>query len=585
MTLNDPAVIQTLLANPGITITSNGNSIPYPFPSPADWRDHWIYFLLVDRFDNPLTMPAPNVVPCNTYQGGNMAGIRQRLPYLKELGAGAIWLSPVLINPQWFTDYWGGYGIFDFLRIDPRFCNDPNAALLDPSIADKEFRELVDEAHAMGIYIILDIVLNHTGDLFNYEGMRDTREYRSNGEYQIFWRDKNGVAQGDRKEISTVPGLTMDEAVWPEELQHNKYFRRKGGNDNSGDFSRLKELVTEYKDPGSGNFEVRNHLIRAYQYLVAKFDLDGYRIDTLQYVEPEFARIFGNAMREYALAIGKKNFFTFGEVWQDDDEERIAQFIGRNTEKDDELIGVDAAIDFPMRKRLVDICKGFAPPSMLARHFDHRRETLKKIVSSHGDAGKYYVTFLDNHDLNERFHNAAFSEQTKLALTCLMTMQGIPCIYYGTEQGLDGRGDRREYVREALWGGQDAFSTAHPLYTHIREVSQLIREQPALRYGRQYFRKCSGNQRDFDYSPYPGGIIAFSRILNDKEILVVANMNTNQTTTIEVVVDKNLNEAGKKLIILFPFSKRGTLTKGCVVRDPYRTVELTVAPMEALVLG
>ncbi|MEJ0101454.1 MAG: alpha-amylase family glycosyl hydrolase [Bacteroidota bacterium] len=588
MTLNDPAIIQTLMAKAGTTVTSNGNSIPYPFPSPIDWRDHWIYFLLVDRFNNPIVPPDPDQFPCNTYQGGNFAGIKQQLPYLKELGTGAIWLSPVLINPQWFKDYWGGYGISSFVRIEPRFCSDVNAALHDPSVADKEFRELVDEAHAMGIYVILDIVLNHTGDLFNYEGMQDTKEYRPvnvGPEYKIFWRDETGVAQGDMPDIGSVANLSINEGIWPKELQRNDYFRRRGGNGTDGDFDRLKELVTEYQIPGTVIFPVRNHLITAYQYLIAKFDLDGYRIDTLQYIEPEFARVFGNAMREYALTIGKKNFFTFGEVWQDNDEEKIAEFIGRNTEKDDELIGVDAAIDFPMRQRLVNTCKGFVPPSVLAAHFDSRRETLKKIVSSHGDAGKYYVTFLDNHDLNERFHNTQFPEQTKLALTCLMTMQGISCIYYGTEQGLDGHGDKREYVRETLWNKAAPFSKTHPLYIHIRELSQLISEQPALRYGRQYFRPCSGDGFNFDYSPFPNGIISFSRILNDRELLIVTNTSTNNPVTVHIVLDKNLNPEGKTLDILFPFNKRGPLPDTCKTTGQYRSVKITMAPQEALVIG
>ena len=585
MTLNDPAVQQTLKASPAITSTSTGKLIPYPFPSPADWRDQWIYFLLIDRFNNPFTSPQPDVVPCNTYQGGNFAGIRQRLPYLRELGAGAIWLSPVLINPQWFTDYWGGYGVFDFLRIEPRFCTDPAAARQNPSLADKEFRELVDEVHAMGMYVIVDIVLNHTGDLFNYEGMQDTREYRPQGEYKIFWRNEDGVPQSAWTDIENVSGLKIDEGVWPEELQQDEYFRRKGGNGVDGDFGRLKELATDYKEPVTGVYPVRSHLIRAYQYLIAKFDLDGFRIDTLQYIEPQFARIFGNAMREYALSIGKKNFFTFGEVWQDDDEERIAEFIGRNTHKDDDLIGVDAAIDFPMRRRLVDVCKGFAPPSVLANHLDRRREALKKIVSSHGDAGKYYVTFLDNHDLNERFHNPEFPGQTKLALTCMMTMQGISCIYYGTEQALSGRGDRREFVREALWGRPDAFSNSNPLFQHIKDLSQLIREQPVLRYGRQYFRACSGNGLDFDYSPFQGGVISFSRILNEKEILVVANTHLEEPATVHVIVDKNLNTEGKLLNILFPFEQRGPVANACSTNGNYRTVLVTIQPGEAMVLG
>jgi glycosidase len=435
--LHDPAIDTVLNAAPSTIRTGSGREIPSPFPSPPDWRDQWIYFLLVDRFDNPAAPPRFGE-PCDVYQGGTFAGITRRLSYLKDLGVGAIWLSPVLMNPLWFSRYWGGYGVLDFLRVEPRFCADPAEARRDPALADREFRALVDEAHSQGLYIILDIVLNHVGDLFNYEGARDAAPWKADGEYTVYWRDEQGVAQGGWTDVGARGSLPPEAGVWPKELQRNDYLRRRGTHDGSpdptqGDFDRLKELVTEYLVPGQAVYPVRNLLIRAHQYLIAKFDLDGYRIDTLQYVEADFARVFGNAMREYALSIGKRNFFTFGEVWQDDREDKIAEFIGRNTLKDHDLVGVDAAIDFPMRKRLVAVAKGFAPPSELARHFDHRREVLKPVVSSHGEASRYYVTFLDNHDLNERFHTARYPDQTKLALTCLMTMQGIPCLYYGTE--------------------------------------------------------------------------------------------------------------------------------------------------------
>ncbi len=583
--LFDPFINEVLMAPPSTTETSGGKKIPYPFPSPADWRDHWIYFLLVDRFNNPVSPPNPNTYPCNVYQGGNFAGIRQQLPYLKDLGTGALWLSPVLINPQWFEDYWGGYGTLDFLRIEPRFCSNPAQALQNPDLADKEFRTLVDEAHAEGIYVILDIVLNHAGDVFNYEGMRNDAPWNNQREYDVYWRNEQGVAQGNWTRIENVPNIPREGGIWPKEFQQNDFFRRRGGNDYNGDFSRMKELVTEYRIPDTNLYPVRNHLIRAYQYLIAKFDLDGYRIDTLQYVESEFARVFGNAMREYALSIGKKNFFTFGEVWQDNDEARIAEFIGRNTEKDDDFIGVDAAIDFPMRKRLVEVCKAFAPPSDLALHFDYRLQTLRKIVSSHGDAGRHYVTFLDNHDLSGRFHNKNFPAQTKMALTLLMAMQGIPCIYYGTEQGLDGNGDRREYAREALWGIANAFSDQHELYQLLQDLSLLRNAQPALRYGRQYFRPCSGNGTDFGYSPYKGGVIAFSRILNDKEVLVVANTHGEQQTTVHVVVDANINPEGKRWDILFPFDEQGLFPEGSKTQGMYRTIKVTLPPMKVLLLG
>ncbi len=193
--LFDTTVSETLKAVPIVKNLPGGSSISCPFPSPVDWRDHWIYFLLVDRFNNPSADPKYSE-PCGLYQGGNFAGIKEKLPYLKKLGAGALWLSPVLKNPAWFKYFWGGYGISDFIAIEPRYCKNPQAARQNPSLADQEFRELVDEAHAHGLYVILDIVLNHAGDLFNYEGMRDDAPW-SDKEYTIYWRDPNGIARGD----------------------------------------------------------------------------------------------------------------------------------------------------------------------------------------------------------------------------------------------------------------------------------------------------------------------------------------------------------------------------------------------------
>src|SRR5436305_3751789 len=69
--------------------------IPPPFRSPEDWRDRWIYFLMVDRFNNPITLPRqmPYDSISGVFQGGTFNGIREQLPYLKELGVGALWLS------------------------------------------------------------------------------------------------------------------------------------------------------------------------------------------------------------------------------------------------------------------------------------------------------------------------------------------------------------------------------------------------------------------------------------------------------------------------------------------------------------
>lgn len=579
--LTELGVQEVLTARPSRTVTASGVEIEYPFPSPADWRDKWIYFLLVDRFNNPEAPPA-GWEPWNAYVGGKLDGVRERLAYLRDLGAGALWISPVLYNPQWFADYWGGYGISDLLHVDPRFAR-------DPSRADEEFRSLVDDAHAHGLHVILDIVLNHLGDLFNYEGARDTAPWKGDGaQYRVYWRDERGTPHGEWTDIEPLSAAPEAIGPWPDSLRHTDYFRRRGDREGApeaqGDFSRFKELVTEYTHNGAGVFPVRNTLIRAYQYLIARFDLDGYRIDTLQYVETDFARVFGNAMREYALSIGKRNFLTFGEVWVDS-EARIADCVGRNTEKGDELIGVDAAIDFPMQWRLASACKAKDPPAWLASHFDYRRTALKKIVSSHGDAGLHYVTFLDNHDLNERFTHADWPDQTRIALTCLMSMQGLPCLYYGTEQGLHGHGDRREYAREALWRSPDAFGQDHPFYKLIQDLTALRAREPALRYGRQYFRPVSGDGEHFAYSPYPGGVIAFSRLLNDRELLVVANTNTTEPLSLSVLVDYNLAPEGCPWEVLFSTRPDPAVPAPTATHPAAgRAVQVTLQPMEAQVL-
>src|SRR4030095_6104835 len=153
---------------------------------------------------------------------------------------------------------------------------------------------------------------------------------------------------------------TPDGLVWPAELQQNAFFRRRGkGAEAGGDFESLKEFVTDVKD--NAIYPVRNALILAYQYAIARYDVDGYRIDTLKFIERDFAQTFGNAMREFALSIGKKNFFSYGEVF--DGEERIAEFIGRNTRDGGDLVGVDAALDFPLFGTLPSFAKGFAPPT------------------------------------------------------------------------------------------------------------------------------------------------------------------------------------------------------------------------------
>jgi glycosidase len=560
-----------------VLVDGQNVAIPSPFPSPADWRDCWIYFLMTDRFSG-LTPPNSQWdQKFNFHQGGTFEGIRRQLGYLQQLGVGAIWISPVLKNsrPNQFAFTYPGYNTQDFLNVDERFSSDGTRAT-----AEKELTALVDEAHARGMYVILDIVLNHAGRVFDYQLDANTivDSVPLNGEKHIDWVNGLGFPRNDWEDnnLPSPANLSPDDAIWPTDLQHPEFFRRRGSKISDtpdasgfvpGDFGVLRQMVAEYDATVAGQESVRatygpqpvlTILVRAYEYLIAKYDVDGFRIDTVKYIRPDIVETFGNAMREYALSGGKKNFFTFGEIY--DREDQINHFIGRNG-SDTDGFGIDAALDFPLFFTLPGVAKALQPVESVRQVFEKRKAAEKDLISSHGEAGKYFVSFLDNHDQNQRFNTPSTPQnQITLGLAVLFCLQGIPCVYYGTEQGLqgtnDGAGhpvlDSLESVREALWGKTPVpFDSGNPLYKDLQQIAQLRASEPPLRYGRIYFRPVSGNAHDFGQSFGNGGVIAFSRILTDREVVVVANTSFDQPFRGSVLVDYDLNHGAPDFNIAY----------------------------------
>jgi glycosidase len=567
-----------------------------PFPSPTDWRDVWIYFVLLDRFSRagaqpPLSTQAAAPVAWDGVwgfrQGGDLAGVRERLPYLQDLGVKALWLSPVLKNPkppEWAFNY-HGYAAQDFLNVDGRFASDGTQAT-----AEAELRALVDDAHARGMFVILDIVLNHAGRVFDYAGVGPEAAF--GGERDIEWLNGLGFARGDWRNTLPPPAqLSGDDAVWPTDLQRADFFRRRGtkpsdevppgpGGFVRGDFGAMKQLVVEYDadaagDPAlrrrRGRFPVLDVLIKAHLYLIARYDFDGFRIDTVKYVHPAMVETFGNAVREFALGIGKKNFFTFGEIY--DGEAQVAAFVGRNGGAGDEGFGIDAALDFPLFFQLPDVAKGQKGVEAIRGVFEARKRQEAALLSTHGEAGRYFVSFLDNHDQAQRIrHPDTPSTQVTLAVAVMFGLQGIPSLYYGTEQDLDGTHPNRpqyEGVREALWGKPGAFAQTGATYLAVKKLARLRDEEAALRYGRLYFRQVSGNGVDFGMPKGPNAILAFSRVLAGREVLIVANTQGDATKPKwegRVLVDLDLNETPQAYRVAF--SNKGTEGTGTVSLTP-----------------
>jgi glycosidase len=525
-------------------------------PSPSQWRDHVIYHLLIDRFDNGQDLRPFD--PDETsrkewdphqgaeFQGGRIAGITRRLDYIRNLGCTTLWISPPFKNRKNTNNTYHGYAIQNFLAVDPRF-----GTLED-------LQELVREAHQRGMYVILDIVINHTGDNWGYAN--DEKIIYNNGQrFEFgFWRGADG------KPLKRSPEeFGEDDAVWPIELQRPECYKRQGRIGDMGKASGEEMLngdTEDMKDLDLTREDVRDVLIRCHKWWIAQTDCDGFRMDTFKHAEPHAMSIFVNAIREYAQSIGKHNFQMFAEIVGEDD--LLMKYLGQNTPNPDddpreEYPALGSCLDFPLYFCLEDVIKRKSPPSMLAERY----EKFQHFYRDYGLVGEYFVTFLDNHDQMHRpyrrfMHGESDPCLVKIGIGYLLTSMGIPCVYYGTEQCFDGGGEQDDdYVRETMfgsdWGAFGAteghfFNEQHAAYQAIAAIARIRAAEPTLRYGRQFFSQVSGDGMTFGDSRDPGGVFSYSRVLDVISLVMVINLDP-ESRAIFVAVDDKFMSPGSEI--------------------------------------
>lgn len=568
------------------------------YPSPVDWRDEVLYFLLVDRFSDGLEASRPlldrrnlaaarpslpNGEPwrwdrwaqsgAERWQGGTLAGVRSKLPYLKALGVTAIWLSPVF-KQRGHLDTYHGYGIQDFLDVDPHFGD------------RRDLVELVARAHAEGIRIILDIIFNHSGANWIYPDGQWHPPYRHYPGHYDFgsWLGEQG---------QPVAAVTSgEEGVWPLELQAIDRYTRAGRGDlgaGSIDDPNAEHKRTDFEVLRDFNLDapgLLTDLAACYKYWIALTDCDGFRIDTLKHVSLEQARNFCGTIKEFAANIGKQDFLLIGEIAGGDyNQDRYLDVLARN---------LNAALDIgEMRLALNGVAKGLRHPRDYFDGFDPGHAQM----GSHRQVGERHVSVLDDHDHvfgeKVRFSAEAASEHQVVAGVALQLLTlGIPCIYYGTEQALGGPESSERpwlpnwkgsdcYLREAMFGprhprrrgrdgigegsqvldhdlpgfgpfgsaGQHCFDPDSPVYRRIAALTALRAACPALRQGRQYLRPISLFGEPMAVRG-PGEIVAWSRVLDDEELLCILNGHGEASRGADVLVDADLNPPGAAMTVL-----------------------------------
>jgi glycosidase len=607
-------------------------------PSPGDWSDQVIYFLLIDRFSNqledgykdaaghivqgstPLFSPGDtnNAVQAATdiqnwenagsqWLGGTLKGVQSKLGYLKRLGVTALWISPILRQRPGADDY-HGYGTQNFLEVDPHFGT------------AQDFKELVAAAHDAALYVIIDVILNHSADVFQYNTVDPTTGQPyvpvwTGATYPVTgWRDPDGVPSLPFP--APVDPPDMDSAVWPRELQADGAFTRKGQivhwddpqETTEGDFFGLKDIhqgtgpVDEYQP--SAAFQT---LVEAYKHWIADADIDGFRVDTVKHMDPGATRYFASAIHEFAQTIGKDSFFLVGEITGSREEAIRLR---------DET-GLDAALGLAdVQGRMVDAVKGWGDP---AGYFDLFRNSIQVDKATHTWFRNHVVTAFDDHDLvrqgksyKARFAADQDGQALELAILALnATTLGIPCIYYGSEQQFDGKfppkvnpqptddfkADR--YIREAMFGGpfgsfrsrdRHFFDESRDSYQELGKILAVRKKELALRRGRQYLRPISDDGVTFWYPERIGAgrmtsIVAWSRILSDREVVCAINTDWAAQRTAWVTIDAGLHSAGDKFECLYSTDQNKVGSLAAAEPRNGMAIRIEVPPAGFVVLG
>jgi glycosidase len=448
----------------GIRTASGTATIPLeilaPLPRAGRFQgfspDDAMYLVMPDRFSNGDPSNDDPVVSkglldrskARFYHGGDLRGVIERLPYLKDLGVTALWLNPWYDNVNHpneretydgkaITDY-HGYGAVDFYAVEERL---GDLATL---------RELVDRAHALGIKVIQDQVANHSGPYHPWvedsptpTWYYGTREKHLANTWQTWTlQDPHSTPQMQK---STLEGWFID--ILPD---------------------------LDQDDPEVARYIVQNTL-----WWIGVTGLDGIRQDTLPYVHRRF-------WKDWMAAIKKEypDLRVVGELL-DGDPALVSFYQGGEARFDGIDSGVDTLFDFPL---FYEVRDAFAKGESL-------REVAKVLARDHlyRDASSL-VTLLGLHDV-PRFMSEPGASVASLrnAFTFLLTARGTPLVYYGDEIALPGGADpdnRRDFPGGFPGDPRSAFEAAGrtadeaSVHDHVRALLKLRQEVEALRRGR-----------------------------------------------------------------------------------------------------
>jgi glycosidase len=470
-------------------------------PSP-DWRDQVIYFAMIDRFadgdpgNNDQGAGEYDPTQAGYYSGGDLKGLEQRLDYIRELGATALWITPPVANQWWNPGHqhtgYHGYWARDFMAVDAHY----------GTLAD--YRSLARALHARQMALIQDIVVNHSGDYFSYDGPWNAADPA---------RHFRRHADVDGALAPTQAPFDRNDASDPAQRAEAIYHYTPKVTDFADPEQEANYQMSGLDDLNTENPRVRQALRQSYGWWLREVGVDGFRVDTAFYVPPEFFEDFLYStdpefpgIDRVARASGRERFHVFGEGFALDGpgEDAAMRKIDRYMRAEDGQPRMPGMINFPLYGSLVDVYARGRPTADLA-------ERIESMMRIHAQP-HLLPSFIDNHDV-DRFLAGGSEAGLRQALLAMLTLPGIPTLYYGTEQGF------RE-PRAAMFaagygsGGQDHFDTQAPLFRYLQAAIALRREHRVL---------SRGTPEILHRNPAGAGALAWRMSHETEQAIVVFN--------------------------------------------------------------
>lgn len=550
-----------------------------------DASDEIIYFVLTDRFHDadPANNTPPGCDPAlhdiaqtdiNRYHGGDLRGLELaiRAGYFRELGVTALWITPPVKN-VWRSGYdlggwksgYHGYWTQDFLDIDPHLTS---ATALDgspyPDSAEgrmQHYRDFVKLAHDHGLKVIQDVVLNHAGPVFYYDADGDesfdkdleaewVQPFKPDGFHASArwgevpaWNFRRTMPDGPRellgKKIPTR-GLLAELDTYGRKGFSWDSLGKSDGEEITCDFFSLRDFWT---DPSSGHFDALvDEFVEIYDFYLTTVGIDGLRIDTVKHVHHAFWDAFTERLRK-RLGPAAKDKILFGEVY-DGNPARLGQYTWRSDAPANPAPCLDSVLSFQLCFAMRDYLRrpgdefGTAHQiegamlSFTEGRFEDGRPFFNPNPGPDGlNSIQKSITFIENHDGLNRFRAEPVSARRHdLAQALVMTLPGIPCLYYGAETAMHdvhGRlGEDGETGRATLWKRGSAPALAKlredPSFSTIRRLADARRDHPALRDGSFRPLWCDGGES------WDDGIFAFARVLPGGGSVIIAMNASSQ---------------------------------------------------------